>query len=29
MVDINSTTTEIRRGRKEEEETGQKYNVHI
>jgi len=36
MVDIQSATAEIRRGKKEEEEdeeeeetTGQKYNVHI
>jgi len=30
-VDIQSATTEIRRGKekKEEEETGQKYNVRI
>jgi len=31
MVDIQSATAEIRRGKTEEEEetTGQKYNVHI
>jgi len=30
MVDIHSATAEIRRGKKEEEETtGQKYNVRI
>jgi len=33
MVDIQSATAEIRRGKKErkkeEEETGQKYNVRI
>jgi len=30
MVDIHSATAEIRRGKKEEEETtGQKYNVRM
>jgi len=30
MVDIQSATAEIRRGKKKiEETTGQKYNVHI
>jgi len=30
MVDIHSATTDVRRGiKKEEEETGQKYNVRI
>jgi len=29
MVDMQSATAEIRQGEKEEEETGQKYNVRI
>jgi len=29
MVDIQSPTAEIRQGKKEEQTTGQKYNVHI
>jgi len=29
MVDMQSATAEIRRGKKEEEETVEKYNVHI
>jgi len=29
MVDIHSATAEIRQGKKEEENTGQKYNVRI
>jgi len=29
MVDIQSVTAEIRRGKKKKEETGQKYNVRI
>jgi len=29
MVDIQFATAEIRRGKKEEETTGQKYNVRI
>jgi len=29
MVDIQSPTAEIRQGKKTEETTGQKYNVHI
>jgi len=29
MVDIQSSTAEIRRGKKKEETTGQKYNVRI
>jgi len=29
MVDIQSVTAEIRRGKKKKETTGQKYNVHI
>jgi len=29
MVDIKSATAEIRRGKYQEEETGQKYNVRV
>jgi len=29
MVDIQSPTAEIRRGKKKKESTGQKYNVRI
>jgi len=29
MVDIKSATAEIRRGKNQEEETGQKYNVRV
>jgi len=29
MVDIQSATGEIRRGKKKKKETGQKYNVRV
>jgi len=29
MADIHSATSEIKRGKKKEEETGQKYNARI